>query len=265
MPNHTLSYVNEAVSYLLDHDALVVLAPGLGLHGIILEFLREFHIQHGCHSGQSNAIAESSTSAPPKTSYVRPVPPRKGRLIGAPVGAESITHVVHTSADVGGGSSLRQTGSSTECLDRLENKRARLSSRLIILLNTAYEEGQVIRSRARLMGMVENAEDAQPQPKRRKIRDSSEEMDVPIEASKMPKQSNPFIEECPIQLSFYLPKPSESDVPEHRQTEYAKGGLFIMSSRILVTDLLCGRLPPEIVDGIIVNHADGSVSILDSD
>eukprot|EP00918_Siedleckia_nematoides_P090286 GHVU01198471.1.p1 GENE.GHVU01198471.1~~GHVU01198471.1.p1 ORF type:complete len:222 (-),score=48.95 GHVU01198471.1:251-916(-) len=39
---------------------------------------------------------------------------------------------------------------------------------------------------------------------------------------------------------------------------YAKGGVIVASSRILVGDLLSGRLPPESIDAVVVNHAHRS-------
>ena len=42
-----------------------------------------------------------------------------------------------------------------------------------------------------------------------------------------------------------------------RAAAFAKGGAFICSARLLVTDLLSGRLVPESVDGLFVNHAHG--------
>ena len=42
-----------------------------------------------------------------------------------------------------------------------------------------------------------------------------------------------------------------------RTAAFAKGGVFICNARLLVTDLLSGRLVPESVDGLFVNHAHG--------
>ena len=44
---------------------------------------------------------------------------------------------------------------------------------------------------------------------------------------------------------------------EDRANAFARGGAFIANARILVPDLLSGRVLPETIDGIFVNHAHG--------
>ena len=43
--------------------------------------------------------------------------------------------------------------------------------------------------------------------------------------------------------------------PEERQAQTAKGGCFLVTPRILVTDLLTGKIPAEMITGIVAMHA----------
>lgn len=254
---HPLTHVNEAVSHLLDHDALVVLAPGLGVHSVLLEFLREFHIQNGCHPGSRPRVTEKSVPVE-KDKLVEPVSkltrPR-GKLVGAPAGAESIDESQQES-------DRPAAKRSSKVGENRKKNETPVGSRLILLLNTSNEEAQVIKKRAEMMGLVKKEKDLEEgsdtedgvEERRRKKRRlmNDEENEILNEA-----YVNPFIEESPIQLSFHIHTPSgQADLPEKRQSEYSKGGIFVIKSRLLVTDVLCGRLPPEIIDGIIVNHAE---------
>lgn len=241
-----LVYVNEAVSLLLDHDALVVIAPGLGIHGILLEFLREFHIQNGCHPGNNVhrvAIQGELRVEPPKTQE-----PPKGRLVGSPPGAEM------EPIEPPQGGVVKSKGN---CVSSSEEIKRKIGSRLILLLNTSDEEARVIKARAEMMNLANNSWFNQHEderfPKKRKLnKDQHEEG-----PSSLIRHSNPFVEDSPVQLSFYIHTPSgQADLPEQRQLEYSKGGIFVIKSRLLVTDILCGRLPPESIDGIVVNHAE---------
>ena len=44
---------------------------------------------------------------------------------------------------------------------------------------------------------------------------------------------------------------------DDRAAAFARGGAFIASARLLVPDMLSGRLVPQTIDGIFVNHAHG--------
>ena len=48
----------------------------------------------------------------------------------------------------------------------------------------------------------------------------------------------------------------ETHVYQPRQDLYKKGGLFSITSRILVVDMLQSDIPTELITGIIVLHAE---------
>jgi hypothetical protein len=53
-----------------------------------------------------------------------------------------------------------------------------------------------------------------------------------------------------------LPKIITADIPSNDRADlYSFGGCFIVTSRILIVDLLDGKLDPRIVDGILIPNA----------
>lgn len=269
---HPLSYVNQAVSHLLDHDALLIVAPGLGLHGILLEFLRQFHIQKGCHPGAQGRSGKRSpielrdkndnahqydgiVEKPGSSSTIS-----TRRFVGAPEQAEPETVAGASRSS----SELNCNAAKAAKVDHVAGDDRKLGSRLVFLLNTSDEEARIIKERAEMLGLVGKYHENEGRnecPKRRKLNHSDKNVrpaEVSETSTALPLHHiNPFIEDSPVKLSFYIHgQSSQTDLPEQRQAEYSKGGICVVKSRLLVTDILTGRLPPEIIDGVIVNHVE---------
>lgn len=51
------------------------------------------------------------------------------------------------------------------------------------------------------------------------------------------------------------------EVPLDREKMYKDGGLFSVSSTILITDMLKGSVPVDLVTGMVVMHAERYVAV----
>lgn len=213
-----LKYIQSIVDALLDHDALVVIAPGLGLHALILAFLKTY----------LNVPTVSLSSA------------TSSRTSGAttPVDGQDVDRVspMHQFAAQGTRSPQKDVASTVPSV----------KSKVIIVLNTSAEEGDILVRRA----MLEMQDPNVPVPHK--------EASTVVPPDQDDKASTDSSCSVSPQSVFVLMQGSNAlsgTLADQRQSLYAKGGVFLIASRLLVTDMLTGRLPPEMVDGLIINHA----------
>lgn len=211
----TLKYLEDAVEALLSQDTLVVMAPGLGLHQLILAFLKAYlrFTELSVSSTPSSRCSETAAA---------------GRRI-----PENLDNVSSHSSEL----------SAASLASSLEKSPTVLCSKAIIVLNTSAEEADVLVRQAAL--------------------DSDDVMQTASSLKKMAPSSDKLESDTfhtthwaqTVFVSLQGINALSGSLADQRQQLYAKGGVFLVPSRLFVTDMLSGRLPPEMVDGVIVNHA----------
>lgn len=290
-----LEFQKEAVDHLLDHDCLIVLGRGLGVHSVIIQFVRNYilhthatqtpPVQPEC--GASVVAPHNSTASTTRGSAITSHPKLESNL---------------KSEKIDGGRVLNCAGLSGKCCSS-ECEICRLSchflpltvrqpsplaaaGKVVLLLNCTPEEVSILKRRLNsldesLFGFINSSGgsvvacrkidaevnscgDGQLGSLRGEQNSLNQGESTPPEeisdgyitsrgsgdhTSDYFKDYKPYY----IGLPFHVVPPETSQA--ERTPLYCRGGLLAISTRILVTDLLTGRLPTSIIDGIIVNNA----------
>lgn len=232
-------------------DALAVMSRGLDIHGILLLLLRRL---------QQGPFAHASVSPFPSAGACTPQ---------------------------GGTSSGSRSASSSSSIARSSGRgsKTRVGSlaypKLVFVLNVSEEEFEVLQTRhtqledqfterekilqavsslgtqARPQHSSSSQSDGKTRPHARLTQHEKQpSQSPPTQPPPSPSSSSSFV-------LRYIGSGGSSTCEgsatwTQRQKLYAQGGCFCVSSRVLIGDLLTGKLPPEVIDCLIVLHAESA-------
>lgn len=232
----TLSYKEEIVDSLMREDALAILSRGLDVHAVLLLLLQRLQTSGVCTPPPRRPGVGSL--AYPKLIFILNVSEEECALLQmrqAQLEQESRER-----------EKILQALSSLERKANLLGKESQKKEDLHSLI-TKEKEG----SRSTQL----DHDGAQDKPS-----SSSSSSFFSSSLSRFPLSSSSSSSSSSFVLRYIGSGGSStcegSSTWLQRQKLYAKGGCFCVSSRVLVGDLLTGKLPPEVIDCLIVMHAE---------